>query len=150
MGPDFLCLPIERLPIRQDYTESNQLPDAVGITMSFEHEEKDSDIVPELSDIDLNRFSNVRKMLHVTSIILAIAKRRYFKGTANNTCNISTENVQLAEKVWRLAQIIEANVERDGLVRDVILRYKNVGQGVSYNGCEDQHITHSQEIGSNT
>ncbi|CAC5360234.1 unnamed protein product [Mytilus coruscus] len=120
MGPDFLCLPIERLPIRQDYTESNQLPDAVGITVSFEHEEKDSDIVPELSDIDLNRFSNVRKMLHVTSIILAIAKRRYFKGTANNTCNISTENVQLAEKVW-LKKIHNSPPE------DFLVRFRRLG-----------------------
>ncbi|CAC5389528.1 unnamed protein product [Mytilus coruscus] len=79
-GPDFLCLPIEPMPIRQDYAESNLLPDAVGITMLFEHAEKDGDIVPELSDIDLNRYSNVRK-LRVTSIILAIAKVRSFKGS---------------------------------------------------------------------
>lgn len=37
----FLYLPIERWPIWQDYTESTQLPDTVGITMSFELAEKD-------------------------------------------------------------------------------------------------------------
>ncbi|CAG2242061.1 unnamed protein product [Mytilus edulis] len=44
---------------------------------------------------------------------------------------------------WKMAQIVEANAGRDGFVRDVILRYKNVSQGVSYNGCEDQTIRRS-------
>ncbi|CAG2234872.1 unnamed protein product [Mytilus edulis] len=44
---------------------------------------------------------------------------------------------------WKMAQIVEANAGRDGFVRYVILRYKNVSQGVSYNGCEDQTIRRS-------
>ncbi|CAG2217799.1 unnamed protein product [Mytilus edulis] len=111
-GPDFLRLPIEQWPIRQDYSESSQLPDAVGITMSFEHEEKSRDIVPDLSDIDLNRFSNVSKMLRVTSIILDIAKNRSFKGAANR---ISAGNIQIAEMIW--IKHIQKSLPKDSLVR---------------------------------
>ncbi|XP_071136608.1 uncharacterized protein [Mytilus edulis] len=123
-GPDFLRLPIEQWPIRQDYSESSQLPDAVGITMSFEHEEKSRDIVPDVSGIDLNRFSNVSKMLRVTSIILDIAKHRSFKGAANR---ISAGNIQRAEMIW--IKHIQKSLPKDSLVR-----YRRLGVQTNSDG----------------
>ncbi|XP_076028384.1 uncharacterized protein LOC143017480 [Oratosquilla oratoria] len=44
---------------------------------------------------------------------------------------------------WRLAQVVEAPAGRDGLVRDVIIRYKNQSSGSKYEGLEDVQVKRS-------
>lgn len=44
---------------------------------------------------------------------------------------------------WKLAQVIEANPGRDGVVRDVDLRYKIVKEGKGYDGVTDKVMSKS-------
>ena len=44
---------------------------------------------------------------------------------------------------WKLAQVCEAIPGRDGKVRDVKIRYKNVDEGHKYRGCQDTIVNRS-------
>ena len=43
--------------------------------------------------------------------------------------------------VWKLAQVINANPGRDGMVRDVHLRYKLTKDGRRYDGSDVKHMS---------
>ncbi|CAC5408835.1 unnamed protein product [Mytilus coruscus] len=44
---------------------------------------------------------------------------------------------------WKLGQIVEAKSSRDGVTRDVTVRYKNIGPGTKYTGTQDLLIRRS-------
>ncbi|CAC5401371.1 unnamed protein product [Mytilus coruscus] len=44
---------------------------------------------------------------------------------------------------WKLGQIVETKSSRDGVTRDVPVRYKNIGPGTKYTGTQDLLIRRS-------
>ncbi|CAC5382020.1 unnamed protein product [Mytilus coruscus] len=68
--------------------------------------------------------------------------------------HVSKRNLQVLDLVlvqdnnsfrsnWKLGQIVEAKSSRDGVTRDVTVRYKNIGPGTKYTGTQDLLIRRS-------
>ncbi|XP_062586321.1 uncharacterized protein LOC134247947 [Saccostrea cucullata] len=56
---------------------------------------------------------------------------------------VLVQDTNLIRGKWKLAQVAEAEPGTDGKVRDVTVRYKNVGPGAKYDGCTDTVIRRS-------
>ncbi|CAC5368506.1 unnamed protein product [Mytilus coruscus] len=68
--------------------------------------------------------------------------------------HVSKRNLQVLDLVlvqdnnsfrsnWKLGKIVEAKSSRDGVTRDVTVRYKNIGPGTKYTGTQDLLIRKS-------
>ncbi|CAC5379460.1 unnamed protein product [Mytilus coruscus] len=77
-----------------------------------------------------------------------------FKKRWKQKWHVSKRNLQVLDLVlvqdnnsfrsnWKLGQIVEAKSSRDGVTRDVTVRYKNIGPGTKYTGTQDLLIRRS-------
>jgi hypothetical protein len=53
------------------------------------------------------------------------------------------QDTNLIRGKWKLAQVADAEPGTDGKVRDVTVRYKNIGSGAQYDECTDTVIRRS-------
>ena len=94
-GPDFLRLPEDQRPVKQDGPISD-LPAQIKDVMSTVAKDEET-----LSDrIAINRFSTYTKLLHVTARILAMYKPNRQYSFANAARNLTPHNLKEAERLW--------------------------------------------------
>ena len=96
-GPSYLTTPLDNWPISQDRIVTSHLPDVKGEINSVK-----STTNPNLGNINLNilgieRYSNVMKLIRVTSILLMVLRNKSFKC---DSLNISAEELSTAQKMW--------------------------------------------------
>jgi hypothetical protein len=56
---------------------------------------------------------------------------------------VLVQDTNLIRGKWKLAQVAHAEPGTDVNVRDVTVRYKNIGPGAKYDGCTDTVICRS-------
>ena len=94
-GPDFLRLPEDQWPVKQDGPTSD-LPEQIRAVMLTVAKEEET-----LSNrIDINRFSTHTKLLHVTTRILAMYKPHPQYSFANAARSLTPQNLEEAERFW--------------------------------------------------
>ena len=94
-GPDFLRLPEDQRPVKQDGPTSD-LPEQIKAVMLTVAKEEET-----LSDrIGINRFSTYTKLLQVTTRIFAMYKHHPRYSLANAARSLTPQNLEEAERFW--------------------------------------------------
>jgi len=110
-GPQFLKLPIEDWPIRQDCSVQD-LPETVGKLFKFEASVKPKSLISKL--ICIERFSNYHKLLRVTARILMLKIKPYSLKRINES--ITVKSLQAAIHYWTTqSQLSIASELADGV-----------------------------------
>ncbi|KAJ8049254.1 hypothetical protein HOLleu_01926 [Holothuria leucospilota] len=89
-GPHFLQLPVEQWPVSQRCT-TQEMPERVGIIMATDFTES------QASPVEVERYSDFRKLLRVTAMLRRVAKQKSFRSGA---IDINSAELCEAESFW--------------------------------------------------
>ncbi|KAJ8033781.1 hypothetical protein HOLleu_24140 [Holothuria leucospilota] len=89
-GPHFLQLPVEQWPVSQRCT-TQEMPERVGIVMATDFTES------QASPVEVERYSDFRKLLRVTAMLRRVAKQKSFRSGA---IDINSAELCEAESFW--------------------------------------------------
>ncbi|CAC5362060.1 unnamed protein product [Mytilus coruscus] len=141
-GPKFLNEPIDQWPLRQDCNLGNdELPDTIGIVMLSDIKKMTNTMSGlDFEDVKLENISSYSKLFMSNMHTDAY---RHYEIIQRQKWHVSKRNLQVLDLVlvqdnnsfrsnWKLGQIVEAKSSRDGVTRDVTVRYRNIGPGTKY------------------
>ena len=112
-GPEFLRKPESEWPISQDITE-HQLPDTINQgtanTVNQQYTAKSDNLATRIA---IQKYSNYKKLLEVTTQILAMYKRKPKATFKNVAAPLIYDDILNAEKFW----IVEAQIEMENDIK---------------------------------